>query len=140
MSSEATASSSCTLRGGEPLEAASAAVLAGAEGGGWARLGLLVNCCHPDTAVRAVAQLGRIVGAHGEGRATGGRVLVGAYANAFTTTTGNWMKNGEGDLGVLPADAFVAHAAALCDAGADIIGGCCGTTPTMMREVYRLQR
>ena len=109
-------------------------MLAEAEGGGWARLGLLVNCCHPDTAVRAVAQLRRTVGAHGEGR-----VLVGAYANAFTTTTGNWMKHGEGDLGVLPADAFVAHAAALCDAGADIIGGCCGTTPTMMREVYGLQ-
>ena len=36
------------------------------------------------------------------------------------------------------ADEFAKHIKALVDAGADIVGGCCGTTPEYIREVSRL--
>ena len=38
----------------------------------------------------------------------------------------------------MKADEFAKHIKALVDAGADIVGGCCGTTPEYIREVSRL--
>jgi len=139
---EALLGSSCELRGGESLEDAVAAVrAAAADGAGWGRMGLLVNCCHPSIAERAVKLLRRIIGATtGEGPANtlDRLILVGAYANAFANTTGQWLRGrGCGEPGVLTVEEFSRHACTLRDAGAEIVGGCCGTTPSMMREAYR---
>lgn len=90
---------------------------------------VLANCCWPESVTAAMPAL-----------AARGGMLAGGYANCIThiPNRGDWLMHGEketdglydglmplrGDLG--PTQ-FAEHAQHWLDAGADIIGGCCGT-------------
>ena len=115
------------LRSGETIAEAAAAV---------AHLpvsGFLANCCSPESigaAMPALVALGK---------------PAGGYANTFTPVPEDWTLDGEmesdgfialrGDLG--PAR-YAHHAQAWLDAGARIIGGCCGTSPEHIAKLHEL--
>ena len=122
---------SWTLRGdlfdrlpsGESLEEACEGALAlGADA-------YLVNCCGANIATRAVATLAAKTDAP-----------VGAYANSFEVTPGD--PEGRRPLPEnlpgrhLRVEGYAAEVARWLEAGATIVGGCCGTTP---RHVARLR-
>jgi S-methylmethionine-dependent homocysteine/selenocysteine methylase len=116
------------LRSGETVALAAQALE------GLAVQGMLVNCCAPERAGEAMAQL---AAAH-----TG---LFGAYANTFAPIPPDWSLDGGGrgdglldlrtDLG---PDAYAGHAARWLDAGATVVGGCCGTRPAHIARLRRL--
>ena len=70
---------------------------------------------------------------------------VGGYANTFHPIPADWRLDGEKssdgllqlrkDLG---PDAYAVHARDWLDAGADIIGGCCGTGPSHISKLADL--
>jgi len=101
------------LLGGERLEAAVAA------GGGRARA-LGVNCVPPRGVNAALTRLRR---------ATTGRVAVYAHIGNATPLPGRTIADT-----ATPGE-YAAWARRWRDAGADIIGGCCGTTPEHIRAV-----
>jgi S-methylmethionine-dependent homocysteine/selenocysteine methylase len=87
--------------------------------------GFLANCCAPEAINAALPAL----------KATGAS-YVGGYANTFTPVPETWTLDGsEPSDGLLdlrldldPA-AYLAHTAAWWEAGATVVGGCCGTRP-----------
>jgi S-methylmethionine-dependent homocysteine/selenocysteine methylase len=103
------------LLSGEPLGEALGAV---------APLGpqaVLVNCLPPDDASACLPLL------HETG------LPFGVYANlGAPTADGGFRRSAE-----CPPAAFAAHALAWTQAGARIVGGCCGTTPDHLRAVSR---
>lgn len=120
------------LRSGEPV--ARAVVQAVERGAG----AVLFNCCQPEVVAEAIAAARQ--GLAGAATADGGRVLLGAYANAFAPQGA--MASANAELHDLRADLdppqylkwvrqWLAH-------GADIVGGCCGVGPehiALIREV-----
>ena len=88
-------------------------------------LAITVNCCAPDTATAAVQAL---VAATDR--------PVGAYANGLGQPDDDqgWAFDGGHD-----DTAFVAAARQWLDAGARVIGGCCGTTPDTIRALDALR-
>ena len=98
-----------SLLSGESLESGAAAA---AECGA---LAVLVNCCAPAAAPAAVQRLARATS-----------LPVGAYPNGPGEPDENAGWRFEG--GTSP-QAFLAAATACLDAGARLIGGCCGSTP-----------
>ena len=85
----------------------------------------LVNCCAPEAITAALPAL----------KATGA-FYVGGYANTFTPVPEAWTLDGsdpgDGLLGLrddLDPAAYLAHVTAWWDAGATVVGGCCGTRP-----------
>lgn len=107
------------LRSGEAVAEAVAALR------GLPVAGFLANCCPPESIAAAMADL----------TATG-VADVGGYANTFTPVPEDWTLDGgsasDGLIGLrddLDPDAYAAHAARWLDAGATVIGGCCGTRP-----------
>jgi homocysteine S-methyltransferase len=129
------------LRGGEALANAAAAVAAvpGVEA-------LLVNCCAPQAVTAALPVL--------RAAAPAG-MRVGGFANGFRQTTSAWLVETTGEgcaeglveppaeeydaAGVLLPEALARHAAAWIDAGATIVGGCCGTGPAHIRALAELR-
>lgn len=113
------------LRSGETVSQAAQALQ------GLSVVGMLVNCCAPERASDAMQPLA----------ATGARFF-GAYANTFAPIPPDWTLDGAGrqdglldfraDLG--PA-AYAAHAARWLDAGATVVGGCCGTRPAHIARI-----
>ena len=93
--------------------------------------GMLVNCCAPERAGEAMETL-----------AAAGTRHFGAYANTFAPIPPDWTLDGGGrqdglldfrtDLG---PEAYVAHAARWLDAGATVVGGCCGTRPAHIARI-----
>ena len=96
--------------------------------------GLLVNCCSPESVSAAMPAL---VGL--------GPGLAGGYANTFRPVPEDWRldgeKEGDGLLALrddLGPEGYARHAQAWLDAGARIIGGCCGTTPDHIARLHEL--
>lgn len=88
------------------------AVLRGAEA-------VLVNCIAPEKTLEYVDRLA----GHG--------VAFGAYANA-----GAWTQGVADDAGLAErVDRYVAAAQTWVDAGASIVGSCCGTSPAHVRAI-----
>ena len=137
---------SARLRSGEALGDALRVVVAAARDAAGARLeGIGVNCCSPaavDAALPVVAAAA----------AAAGGLEVVVYANAFQGTTSAWLASvgrpdccaGPGALhdaadydddGVMTPGAYAARCVAWRDAGATVIGGCCGVTPSHVRAV-----
>lgn len=116
------------LRSGESVREA-AAVLAHLPVSGF-----LVNCCAPESIAAAMPELVRI-----------GRGPVGGYANAFQPVPADWRLDGDretdgllrmrDDLG---PEAYARHARSWRDAGARILGGCCGTGPAHIARLRKL--
>jgi S-methylmethionine-dependent homocysteine/selenocysteine methylase len=87
--------------------------------------GFLANCCAPEAITAALPEL----------KATGAP-YVGGYANTFTPVPETWMLDGsepsDGAIDLradLDPESYLAHAVAWWDAGATVVGGCCGTRP-----------
>jgi S-methylmethionine-dependent homocysteine/selenocysteine methylase len=93
--------------------------------------GLLVNCCAPESITSAMPEL----------IATGAAYL-GGYANTFTPVPEDWTLDGSEtssgfiDLRTdLDPDAYGVHARRWLDAGATVVGGCCGTRLAHIRHL-----
>ncbi|WP_375166353.1 homocysteine S-methyltransferase family protein [Rhizobium hidalgonense] len=104
------------LRSGESVEAAAAwAVSSGATA-------FLFNCSKPEVMQAAVETAARVF------RKADARIEIGVYANAFEGETGEAAAN-EGlhdTRDDLNDDTYSRYACSWADAGATIIGGCCG--------------
>ena len=119
-SSISTDASGLRVLSGEPLEAWSEAL---------APLGpdaVLVNCIGPDVAVPAVRSIVRL--------ARELDALPGAYANLGSAEP---IATGGFDISMTP-EQFAEATKPLLDAGARIVGGCCGTTPGHIRALRAL--
>ncbi|BBO84130.1 homocysteine S-methyltransferase [Desulfosarcina ovata subsp. sediminis] len=96
--------------------------------------GFLTNCASPASITRAISKLSA---------ATDQRV--GGYANTFHPIPEDWRLDGQKTSdGLLPLrddlgpDAYSVHAARWLDAGASVIGGCCGTRPAHIKKLRDL--
>ena len=96
--------------------------------------GTLVNCCSPESIETAMHEL----------RAKG-RKRVGGYANTFTPIPEDWVL---GEItgkrrsifirSDLTPDEYALHARQWILAGANVIGGCCGTFPEHIRKLRQI--
>ncbi len=116
------------LRSGETVAEAVAAMA------GLPVAGYLANCCPPESITAAMAAL----------TATG-IPNHGGYANTFTPVPEDWTLDNANPSGGLiglredlDPDAYATHAAAWIDAGATVIGGCCGTRPAHIARLRAL--
>lgn len=116
------------LRSGETLEDALKALA------GLPVSGVLANCCAPESITRAVPWL-----------AHAGLGYVGGYANTFQPIPEDWDltgdKKSDGSLGLrtdLDPERYAAHAEDWLEAGATVIGGCCGTRPAHIARLKQL--
>lgn len=115
-----------SLRSGEPVSA----IVDLAKGRAAA---LLANCSMPEAMPAAIDAL------------LAGGVPVGAYANAFTRITDDFLKDkptvsalsARRDLG---PEAYATHAMGWVARGATIVGGCCETGPAHIAELARVLR
>ncbi len=96
--------------------------------------GVLVNCCAPESITRAMPQLKQT-----------GLTYIGGYANTFQPIPRDWDLTGDkktdGALGLrgdLDPDRYAAHANDWLNAGATVIGGCCGTRPAHIARLKQL--
>lgn len=96
--------------------------------------GFLASCCPPDSIAAAMADL-----------AAADVADVGGYGNAFTPVPEDWTRDGgaatDGLIGLRDdpdPDAYAVHAARWLDAGATVIGGCCGTRPAHIARLRAL--
>ncbi len=95
--------------------------------------GFMVNCCLPESITAAMAELVAL------GKPAGG------YANTFVGIPPDWTLDGDAegdgliplrdDLGPAP---YAKHVEDWLDAGARIIGGCCGTSPDHIARLNEL--
>ncbi|HCF24611.1 MULTISPECIES: homocysteine S-methyltransferase family protein [unclassified Novosphingobium] len=113
------------LRSGESIEKATAVAIAGRADA------LLFNCSQPEVMASAVQQARAAI------VAAGVNLAVGVYANAFPPQKEEAAANE--DLLPLRADldppGYLAWARKWLDAGASIIGGCCGIGPEHIAEI-----
>ena len=99
--------------------------------------GLLVNCCSPKSVARVIPLLAAA--------ATTTTQRIGGYANTFHPIPADWRLDGDKATdGLLPLrndldpEAYADHARQWLDAGATVIGGCCGTRPAHIRKLRSL--
>jgi len=94
--------------------------------------GMLANCCKPESITASMPDL----------VATGAR-YVGGYANTFETPPPGWTLELEGILGLradLGPEPYAKHVQHWLDAGANVIGGCCGTRSAHISRLRELIR
>jgi S-methylmethionine-dependent homocysteine/selenocysteine methylase len=96
--------------------------------------GMLANCCAPESISAAMIQL----------KATGYR-YVGGYANTFVPVAADWTLDGSGETdGLIPLrddldpEPYATFAQDWLEAGATVIGGCCGTRPAHIATINSL--
>jgi S-methylmethionine-dependent homocysteine/selenocysteine methylase len=119
--------SSPELRSGEPVaDAARVAEELGAEA-------LLFNCSRPEAMEAAV------IAARA---ALPDSIRVGVYANAFEERPDEYAANESllGHRGDLDDGGYVRFVERWLDAGAEIVGGCCGIMPRHIAELHALRR
>ncbi len=117
-----------TLRSGESVAEAHRVL------GGLPVQAYLANCCAPESIDAAMPELVAL-----------GAGPVGGYANAFAPVPEDWTLNGggsgDGKLGLredLGPEAYAGFAAAWLEAGARLIGGCCGIGPEHIARLTEL--
>jgi len=95
--------------------------------------GFMVNCCTPESITAAMAELVAL------GKPAGG------YANSFVPVPSDWILDGDKDSdGLIPLRDdlgpahYAHHVEQWLDAGARIIGGCCGTSPDHIARLREL--
>ncbi|WP_151778447.1 homocysteine S-methyltransferase family protein [Acinetobacter brisouii] len=109
------------LRSGENLEQAVDVIRRiGAEA-------VLFNCCQPEVILQAIQEITKLAP----------ELTIGAYANAFppqdeSATANDGLDEVRKDL---DPTAYLAFAKKWQDAGASLIGGCCGITPAHIAEL-----
>ena len=96
--------------------------------------GFLVNCCAPESVTRAMASL-----------AATGAEWIGGYANTFTAIPQDWELDGEKETdglltlrSDLDPERYAAHVTEWLEAGATVVGGCCGTRPSHIAKIYSI--
>jgi S-methylmethionine-dependent homocysteine/selenocysteine methylase len=96
--------------------------------------GVLANCCAPESITRALPQLAQT-----------GIQYVGGYANTFQSIPEDWDLDGDkqtdGSLDLrtdLDPERYAEHARDWIEAGATVIGGCCGTRPAHIAKLKEL--
>lgn len=94
--------------------------------------GLLLNCSLPERITKALPDL----------LATGAR-YVGGYANTFAQIPEDWELGGDKDSDGwltlrqdLDPESYAHHVADWLEAGATVVGGCCGTRPAHISHIY----
>jgi S-methylmethionine-dependent homocysteine/selenocysteine methylase len=95
--------------------------------------GILANCSAPESIDAAMPQLAKL------GKVTGG------YGNTFQDIPKDWVMDGkkptDGLLKLredLDPEHYAAHAKTWLAAGAQVIGGCCGTSPAHIARLKKL--
>jgi len=126
------------LRSGEPLSAA----LAVAAEHSFVR-GLLVNCSSPRAVATALPLFKEAAGKLAE--EAGAVVRCGGYANVFKKSTQEWLGQGAAPVpyadsdfdaeGLMTPAAYAREVKAWVDAGATVVGGCCGTGPAHVAAI-----
>lgn len=94
--------------------------------------GMLANCCMPET---ITASMPAIVAT--------GALYTGGYANTFETPPPDWTLELEGLLGLrddLDPEPYAGFVAQWLEAGANVVGGCCGTRPAHIEVLRDLRR
>jgi len=96
--------------------------------------GIVVNCCLPERITDAMPVL-----------AASGHKRFGGYANAFTRVPKDWLLDGDKDTDRsldlrddLTPELYARFAENWLEAGANVIGGCCGTLPGHTAALRRL--
>ncbi len=96
--------------------------------------GYLVNCCAPESITKALPQL-----------VATGADYVGGYANTFQPIPEDWSLEGDkqtdGALDLrsdLDAESYAGHVGRWLQAGANVVGGCCGTRPAHIAKIKEL--
>jgi S-methylmethionine-dependent homocysteine/selenocysteine methylase len=96
--------------------------------------GYLCNCCPPESIQAGMFELKNL-----------GVKYFGGYANTFVPIAADWMLDGVGesdgiiiDREDLNAESYAEFARAWLDAGATVIGGCCGTSPDYIARLKAL--
>lgn len=114
------------LRSGETVGEAVAAVSA------LPVAGFLLNCSLPESITPALPDL-----------LTTGAPYVGGYANTFAQIPEDWQlggdKESDGWLTLrqdLDPESYARHVADWLEAGATVVGGCCGTRPAHISHIY----
>jgi S-methylmethionine-dependent homocysteine/selenocysteine methylase len=94
--------------------------------------GYLANCCAPESITKALPDL----------RATGAQ-YVGGYANTFAPIPQDWALDGDKDSDGwltlrqdLDPESYANHVGDWLEAGATVVGGCCGTRPAHISHIY----
>ncbi len=87
--------------------------------------GFLANCCAPESVSSFLRQT-----------STSAFKFVGGYANTFNPIPENWTLDGKEQTdGLLPLredlnpESYLSHVTDWLEAGANVVGGCCGTRP-----------
>lgn len=88
---------------------------------------VLFNCCQPEVILQAIQEIKKLAP----------ELTIGAYANAFppqdeSATANDGLDEVRKDL---DPTAYLAFAKKWQDAGASLIGGCCGITPAHIAEL-----
>lgn len=116
------------LRSGETIAEAAAAL------NGLPVSGYLANCCAPESITRAIPELVET-----------GAKYTGGYANTFKPVPKNWEIDGhkqtDGLLELrsdLDPDSYAKHVADWLNAGATVMGGCCGTRPAHIARLREM--
>ena len=96
--------------------------------------GFLANCCAPESITKALPQL-----------IATGVDYVGGYANTFQPIPENWRLEGDkqtdGALDLrsdLDPASYAEYVARWLQAGACVVGGCCGTGPAHIAKIHEL--
>ena len=115
------------LKSGEPLASVSERLRP------FKPAGILVNCCLPEKISAAMPAL----------RDTGA-ATIGGYANAFSRIPGDWLLDGaketDGSLVMredLAPGFYADFVEEWLDLGANLAGGCCGTTAEHIEEIHK---
>lgn len=95
-------------------------------------VGFLLNCSLPESITRALPDL----------LATGAR-YIGGYANTFALIPEDWALGGDKDSDGwltlrqdLDPESYANHVGDWLEAGATVVGGCCGTRPAHISHIY----
>ena len=96
--------------------------------------GFLVNCCPPESITAAIPLLAKMTDQR-----------IGGYANTFRPVPEDWRLDGDKDSdGFIPQrddldpSNYAAHADRWIEAGATIVGGCCGTRPAHIKKLHEM--
>jgi len=96
--------------------------------------GFLANCCAPESIAKALPQLSKTDVAY-----------FGGYANTFEPVPEDWKLEGDkqtdGFLDLrsdLDPAAYAGHVSRWLEAGATVVGGCCGTGPAHIAKIKEL--